>query len=130
MIIIRIFLCILITLFSLYLSSDYMVFFSSTQKDIFVIDGILNVWGSISGVLIGSFFLLYYICQVLNYIITPNKLNKIALILIFIISPLMSLVIRQASNAKITNYEECKNLREISTRYSSKTYAKSMELCQ
>lgn len=120
----------LITLFSLYLSSDYMVFFSSTQKDIFVIDGIFNVWGSISGVLIGSFFLLYYICQVLNYIITPNKLNKIALILIFIISPLMSLVIRQASNAKITNYEECKNLREISTRYSSRTYAKSMELCQ
>ncbi len=129
MIIIRILLCIVIALFSLHLSSDYIVFFSTTSKDILVVDGMLNVWASISGVLIGLFFLLYYICQILDYEITDRKLNAISLMLIFIISPLISIAIRQASDNKVVNYVECKDLRELSSRYSSRTYAKTIDLC-
>lgn len=129
MITIRIFICILITLFSLYLSSDYIMYFMPKKEDVYVLDGILNIWASISVILIGTFFSIYYICLIVGYEIPGIRFNQIALVLVFILSPISSFIIKYAFEVKTVNYVECKELREISSRYSSRTYAISPEVC-
>ncbi len=129
MIIIRILVSLLVTIISFYFSTDYIVFFTSMRSEFIVVDGMLNIWASISGILLGLFFLIYYVCFAFGYELSVIKLNKIALCLIFVVSPLSSVIIHHASSVKVENYSECKDLREISSRYSSRTYAISPELC-
>ncbi|MCW8335632.1 hypothetical protein [Vibrio paucivorans] len=102
------------------------------ESNIVTTSGIINIWAGIASFFWGGYGLIYYIFIFHRY---NNKslildFNKMTIVIGIIISPLLSIFIFYTTNVKVQNYVECTDLREISTRYSSRTYAKSIDLCK
>ncbi|QMV14128.1 hypothetical protein [Vibrio spartinae] len=98
--------------------------------DVVKVDGILNIWGSYGSFLVGFYLLLYWCDQVISLPFSIGDFNRIGVILLLVVSPLLTIVTYAKLHADISDYVECTDLRKISSRYSSHTYAVSEELCQ
>ncbi len=116
-------------LFCLYLSIDYFQLLHQ-KHDYIVVDSIINIWAVVSGTFVGGLFFVYYMMMVFSSKIPSVYLNRLGLILIFIASPLITLYINVKITSLYSSYTECNDLRELSSRYSSRTYAISPELCE
>ncbi|MFZ3433766.1 hypothetical protein [Vibrio harveyi] len=92
-------------------------------------DGIMNILSGYGCLLIGIYIAVYAAKEQFHFSLYIGEINKMIGILFFI-SLILSVITFSTINRQIDGYIECKNLREISTRYSSRTYAKSIELCQ
>ncbi|MGD8231085.1 hypothetical protein [Vibrio sp. TRT 1302] len=92
--------------------------------------GPINIWAGIACFMWGGYGLIYYIFYSYKRNHPIFDFNKVTIIIGTIISPLLAMIIIYNININIIGYTECKNLRELSSRYSSRTYAKSIELCQ
>jgi hypothetical protein len=100
-----------------------------TTADIIKVDGVLNIWGSYGSSLIGSYSLLYWLNKIVAFPFSLGDFNKVGIILVIIIAPLLTIGTYAKIHANISGYVECHNLRKLSSRYSSRTYAISEELC-
>lgn len=92
--------------------------------------GVINIWAGIACFMWGGYGVFYHIFYSDNKLHPIFDFNKVTIIVGILISPVLAMVIYYNININLTGYTECKNLRELSSRYSSRTYAKSVELCK
>lgn len=100
------------------------------ESNMITVSGIINIWAGIACFFWGGYGSIYYIFHKHNSQSLILDFNKMTIFIGVIISPLLSILIFYNTNIKLQGYVECNNLRKISSRYSSRTYAKSAELCQ
>jgi hypothetical protein len=91
--------------------------------------GVLNVWGGYGSFLLGGYGFFYHLNQLIKLPFPVGDFNRLILIIALIISPLLTIGTYEAVRSNISGYVECSNLRELSSRYSSRTYAKSESSC-
>ncbi|MBF4323586.1 hypothetical protein EAY22_25735, partial [Vibrio anguillarum] len=65
-----------------------------------------------------------------NLSLPIGEINKVIIISVLVISPLFTVITYSKIHSNLENYVECSELRTLSSRYSSRTYAISPELCQ
>lgn len=106
----------------------YETIFNPT--DIMVVDGVLNIWGIYSMFLLGSYCFIYWLNQLITLPVPIGDWNKVALMLLIVITPLLTLGSYSKIQSNISGYVECKDERVFTSRYSSRTYAKDLSLCQ
>lgn len=95
-----------------------------SKKDYITIGGIINTWA-----IWGIFFLSIYALILTLFNRINNNTERIILAIALIISPIASLIYRFSTENLYKDYVECNELRETSSRYSSRTYAISPEVC-
>jgi hypothetical protein len=100
-----------------------------SSNDVIVIDGLLNIWASVGGLLLFTYFSVYAAKNEFELSISMGNLNKIGITIAFIISPLLAMGTYSQAKANVADYVECKSERKLSSRYSSRTYARTEELC-
>ena len=95
------------------------------------VDGILNICSGFGIFFIGLYLMLYWLKKTFKLSINIGNANKIAIFLLLFISPLLTTITYQQIHTRLDKYSyiECRHLREISTRYSSRTYTKTPGLC-
>ncbi|EMI4513204.1 hypothetical protein V6560_000693 [Vibrio parahaemolyticus] len=91
-------------------------------------DGIMNIFAGYGCFFIGLYVVIYVAKEQFRLNFNVGEFNKVVGGLV-ITSLILSVVNFAAINRQVEGYTECKNLREISSRYSSRTYAISPELC-
>lgn len=91
--------------------------------------GIVNILSGYGCLFIGLYFVVFWIKNQFQLSINIGEESKVVGGL-FVFSLILSVITFSSINRQIEGYVECKDLREISTRYSSRTYAKKIELCQ
>ncbi len=97
---------------------------------VFPPDGVLNMWGVYGSFLIGIYGLVYWLGQLIDLPFPVGNFTKPVMIIAVVISPLLTVGTYAKVHADISGYVECTDLRKLSSRYSSHTYAVSEELCQ
>ena len=126
---IRIIGCALVSLLGLFLTYR-QVSTAFSNQEIIEIDGLLNMWGSYGMLLIFFYLMLYHIKHSLLLSLPIGKPATLALIITIIVSPILAMGNYSLAKSNVANYVECKKERELSSRYSSRTYAVSQEVCE
>ncbi len=102
-------------------------------RDHVSLPGLVNIWAGIACLFWGGYGVLYYL---LHNKLKPKKdqiffnFNKMTIMIGLMLSPILSLFVHQEISLMVESYIECKDLRELSSRYSSRTYAISPEVCE
>lgn len=91
--------------------------------------GIINIFSGYGCFFIGIYIVIYAAKEQFRLPFNIGEANKVIGGL-FVASLVLSVITFSSINRQIEGYVECKDLRQISSRYSSRTYAKSIELCQ
>lgn len=100
------------------------------QRQIYVIDGILNYWAIFASFLSCLVIICYCIAEVLKKNASTSFINKGIIISCILISPIMAFTFKEITLYRASDYVQCDNLSKISTRFSSKTYAVNINLCK
>lgn len=100
-----------------------------TQRDVYVINGILNYWAIFSGFLSSLIIIYYCIVEILKRKPPVSFLREGILVSCVIIAPLLSFALKEMTLQRTSGYVECKSLHKISSRFSSTTYAVNNESC-
>ncbi len=128
MIVIRLMSCLLLLIGGYWITKINVFPIYSNEKYI-VVSGIINIWSGIACFMWGGYGLIYYFNDLIKLPFNVGNFNKPILLIGLVISPLLTFII----HGNITNikkdYIECNELREFSSRYSSRTYAISPEVC-
>ncbi len=93
------------------------------------VPGILNMWGGYGMVLICPYLVIYVINDEFNLSLPIGNMNNVGIILMIVIAPLFAIGTYSKTKANVADYVECQSERNISSRYSSRTYAINEELC-
>ncbi|MUJ21951.1 hypothetical protein [Aliivibrio fischeri] len=129
MIIFKIIFWLSISVVGAWFSSDaFFVAFGEPEKVVTIV-GVLNLWGSVTCTFLGVYVAYYFIMELLKSPISHKQFNIIGVSLAIIIAPLLTLGVYSKSLSNVSSYVECDSLREVSSRYSSRTYAVSDEVC-
>lgn len=128
MILLRIGLSLLLAIWSGY-SCFGIVNNMFTTANIIEVSGILNTWGAISGLLVGSYLVVFWLKKLVDIRVPIGELNKVGVVLILVISPLLTVASYSKIQINSNNYIECVDLRKASLRFSSRTYAKNESFC-
>lgn len=128
MIYVRICACLFISYLG-YLQVKEQVATAFSDASVIKIDGILNIWASFGMLFVFSYLGVYFINEKFSFHLPIGNLNKIGILIIIVIAPMLSTATYVQSNSNVSGYIECKNERKLSSRYSSRTYAISPELC-
>jgi hypothetical protein len=99
------------------------------QREVYVIDGILNYWAVFGGFLVSLIIIVYCLAEILKRNLSAKFLNVSAIISCVIISPIISIALREAVFHRANDYVKCERLSKLSSRYSSQTYAVNNEVC-
>ena len=99
------------------------------QREVYVIDGILNYWAVFAGFLVSLIIIIYCMAEILKRNISAAFFNKSAIISCVIISPIISVALREVVFHRANDYVKCERLSKLSSRYSSQTYAIVNETC-
>lgn len=102
-----------------------------SQENTIEVDGVLNMWASFSGLLIGIYAAVYSFKLQFRLNIPMGDASKI-IVLVAISGMAYVPSLRTAIDNNLSNnhYVECKNERKVSSRYSSRTYAISNDACK
>lgn len=100
-----------------------------STNSVIKVDGLLNIWASYSGLLICTYLTIYYLKDIFHLSINIGNVNKVGILMFVVIAPLLTIVTFGQTKSNVSSYVECKSERKISSRYSSRTYAVSAELC-
>lgn len=93
------------------------------------VSGILNVWAGFGCLLIGMYMVIWSVKEQFQLHLKIGNINTVLLVTSIIIAPLLAATTYGQIQANISGYVECKGKREVRSRYSSRTYAISEELC-
>ncbi len=104
------------------------VAFLKSSQVIIERDGIMNILSGYACFFVGIYITVYAVKEQFHLTINIGEINK-AIGGITILSLILSVITFSAINRQVDGYTECKNQREISSRYSSRTYAISPEAC-
>lgn len=99
------------------------------QRDVYVIDGILNYWAIFAGFLSSLVIITYCMTEILKKRASTAFLNKGVIISCALISPIISFALKEVTLYRASDYVQCDRLSKISTRFSSKTYAVNNDIC-
>ncbi|WP_332405565.1 hypothetical protein [Vibrio metschnikovii] len=128
MIFFRIILFLIGSISGIWLVND-LILSAFSHDDIIKVSGLLNMWGSFVMLLIFPYLVVYVIKDKYKLSINLGEINRVGLIIMIVISPVLAMITYTQSKSNVINYVECKDERKISSRYSSRTYAISSELC-
>lgn len=126
---VRIIGCALVSLFGLFLTYR-QVSTAFSDGNIIKVDGLLNMWGSYGMLLVFFYLMLYHIKHSLAPSLAIGKPETAILVIAIVVSPLFAMGTYSQAQANVANYVECKSERKLSSRYSSRTYAITEDLCQ
>lgn len=128
MIYIRMIGCILIAYLGYVQISDHLVS-AFSENPVIKVDGILNMWASYGAFFIFSYLAAYYIKEKYELTWRIGEINRVLIFCSIIVAPLFAIGTYGQAKDNVSNYIECKSERKISSRYSSRTYAISANLC-
>lgn len=100
-----------------------------SSSDTITLDGLLNIWASCSGVLFSAYLIVYSVKEQFKLSINIGDINKMLILSCLAVSPLMAIGIYSKTKENVSGYVECTGERKASSRYSSRTYAVSQQLC-
>ncbi|EOX1298132.1 hypothetical protein ACPDLO_003146 [Vibrio cholerae] len=126
---IRIVLFSLLTWLGWWISSDNVSKAFGPISSIVEVSGVLNVWAGFCSIIAGLYLVIYSIKDEFKLSIPIGEINKVIIVSTLIVSPLLTIAIYSQMQSVVSSYVECKSERKISSRYSSRTYAVSEELC-
>ena len=127
---IRIVLCLLVTWLCWWITSKNLNQAFGLLPSSVEVSGVLNIWAGFSGVIASIYLIVYSVKNEFNLSLPIGEINKVIIISVLVISPLFTVITYSKIHSNLENYVECSELRTISSRYSSRTYAISSELCQ
>ncbi len=127
---IRIVLCLLVTWLCWWITSGNLNQAFGLLPSSVEVSGVLNVWAGFSGVIASMYLIVYSVKDEFNLSFPIGEINKVIIISVLVISPLFTVITYSKIHSNLENYVECSELRTLSSRYSSRTYAISSELCQ
>ncbi len=93
------------------------------------IPGLLNVWGSYSMLLICPYLVLHVVKDEFNLSLPIGEINRVGIVLMVILAPLLALGTYSKAKSNVASYIECSEQRTFTSRYSSRTYAISEDIC-
>lgn len=99
------------------------------QREVYVIDGVINYWAVFGGFLVSLSIIAYCLSEILKKNLSAKFLNISVIISCVIISPVISIALREAVFHRANDYVKCERLSKLSTRYSSQTYAVDNSKC-
>ncbi len=127
--IIRLILLIGVIYWTGYYSLDIaMTMFDASE--IIKVDGVLNIAGVYGVFLLSIYLLIWWLNQLIAIPFPIGDINKVILVILLVITPILTIGTYTKIHKNIESYVECSELRKFSSRYSSRTYATSTELCQ
>ncbi len=129
MIYIRMIGCVLIAYLGYTQISDHLAS-AFSESPIIKVDGILNMWASYGLCFIFSYLAIYYIKAKYELAWRIGEINRVLIFCSIVVAPLLAIGTYIQAKDNVSNYIECSELRKFSSRYSSRTYATSTELCQ
>ncbi|WP_157617652.1 hypothetical protein [Vibrio mexicanus] len=100
-----------------------------SNEDIVKIDGLINIWASNAMLLIFPYLALYVVKEQFKLPLPIGEINKVGVVLLIIVAPLLSLGLYSQAKSNVTSYIECSEQRTFTSRYSSRTYAISEDMC-
>lgn len=98
--------------------------------DYIVLSSVINIWAGIACLLWGGYGIIYYLNSMLPISLPLGNFNKVTIFQGLVLAPIVALCIHYQLSTIVSDYIECKDQREISSRYSSRTYAISLEACE
>jgi hypothetical protein len=125
---IRIVLFSLVTYFAFGQASEQLSF-ALSDGDVIKTDGLLNIWASYSSLFLGLYIVIYSLKALWKLSLYIGEINRVLLVACLIIAPLLAIGTYSQAKANVADYVECKSERKLSSRYSSRTYARTEELC-
>lgn len=99
------------------------------QREVYVIDGILNYWAVFGGFILSSIIIVYCVVEILKNKSLVTFLRKGILVGCIVIAPLLAIALKEMTLQRTSGYVECEKLRKLSSRFSSKTYAIDNNMC-
>ncbi len=126
----RVVISTLVTALALYFTSKSVGSVFSNEP-VIQIYGLLNIWGCYVLVFLCPYFAAYYIKEQHNLKLTLGNSNLIVLIIGLVLAPSLAIAtqLKATSNVADADYVECREQREMSSRFSSRTYALNASLC-
>ncbi len=119
---------LVITIVAAYYSYGYYSL-SMSINNVVKIDGVINIWGAYATFIVALFATINVVIERFSLTCLKVQGNVIAVVSILIISPFFTYITYKDIQFNIQGYVECKEHREFWSRYSSRTYAKTQELC-
>jgi hypothetical protein len=103
-----------------------------SPKEYIETSSLINLWAGIACLLWGAYGTIYYTLaeKSVEKTAIAFNFNKVTMIIGLVISPIFSLLVQNSITTNFEGYIECHSLREISSRFSSRTYAISVEVCE
>lgn len=101
----------------------------SEQREVYVIDGILNYWAVFGGFILSSVIIVYCVVEILKNKSLVTFLRKGILVGCIVIAPLLAIALKEVTLQRTSGYVECEKLHKLSSRFSSKTYAIDNNIC-
>ncbi|WP_306332044.1 hypothetical protein [Vibrio injensis] len=124
----RILFCLLVALGGWFLSKRQLET-AFSNADIIKVDGLLNIWASYGILLLCCYLLFYYIKEIFKFSFPIGEINKVIIVIAIVIAPILAIGTFSKAKSNVSNYIECKDERKVSSRFSSRTYATTSELC-
>lgn len=109
-------------------SNDLFLAFSGELPAVVEVSGLLNIMAGVGCLFIGIYITIYAAKEQFNLAVPVGDINKVC-ILGITLSAVLSVILHISIFSNISVYTECESLRKISSRYSSRTYAISDEVC-
>ncbi len=127
---IRIVLCLLLTWVGWWITSDNAIKAFGSIPTIVEVPGVLNIWAGFCSIFAGLYLIAYSIKDEFKLSVPIGDINKVLIASTLVLAPLLTVGTYTQIHTNIESYVECSELRKFSSRYSSRTYATSTELCQ
>ncbi|MGD8230784.1 hypothetical protein [Vibrio sp. TRT 1302] len=125
---IRILLSLLVTT-GAYFQVNQQITSALSDESKIVVDGLLNIWASYAMLLMCPYLALDAAKKQLALRFPIGEINRVLLVMGAIIAPLLAIGTYVQSKTNVADYIECKSERKLSSRYSSRTYVQTEELC-
>lgn len=116
-------------IYTSFLSVAEYVSIALKVNDIVKVVGVMNIAGAYGTLLISAYAFVRVLCILLHWRFPNFNGNYIAYTVCLVITPILTYITHVEIEANIKGYVECKDQRELWSRYSSRTYAKTEALC-
>ncbi|HDZ9267220.1 TPA: hypothetical protein RUZ06_003378, partial [Vibrio cholerae] len=100
-----------------------------SNADIIKVDGLLNMWASYGIFLLCCYLFIYYLSGIFKISFPVGEINKVIIVIAIVIAPLLAIGTSIKTKSNVAHYVECRDERTITSRFSSRTYALSSDLC-
>lgn len=126
---VRVVICALVTALAFYFTSK-SIGAAYSNEPVIQIYGLLNIWGCYVLLFLCPYFAAYYMKEQHGFNFPLGNANQVVLILGLVLAPSLAIATQMKATSNVTGYVECKEQREISSRFSSRTYARNLKLCE